>query len=477
MRRVSVTALLALALFAAPAGAESTIIGLPDPVAASSGGGIGCQCSVVQTAVPAGDLATAPADGRIGGWWAIETLGTGGADMTAELRVFQPLLVGLRALGRSETESLTLTKVEFPASVPVSTGEYLGLDINGPAPLSNPNIPNPPTYYVSASFSSPGSSLTEFGTQLGAKPLPGMPYSNAQLEFGAQFYYQPALASLGTHSGSTQGGTSVVITGSHLTDSTSVAFGSTSAQHFHIDSNTQITATAPAHAAGAVDVTVSGPGGASPTLTADSFTYVQPKASLSAAAIDFGAVPVGTASPPRPETVSNTGTVPLAIASTSLSGSPDFSLSSDGCAGKTLGPGASCTVQIAFKPSSGGAREATLKLADNSADGPHTIAIAGSGAASGVAGSGASATAAFVVGRLKGLTLPVAVEARGTVRVTDTARHTQIYTSTASGGPGTIRVKLRPRRRHRTFTVHARVTFTPKGGKAQSVTVTLRIRS
>lgn len=58
------------------------------------------------------------------------------------------------------------------------------------------------------------------------------------------------------------GGESIVLTGSGFTTATDVKFGTTSAT-FTVDSDTQITATLPAHAAGSVSVTVVGPGGTS----------------------------------------------------------------------------------------------------------------------------------------------------------------------------------------------------------------------
>ncbi len=73
-------------------------------------------------------------------------------------------------------------------------------------------------------------------------------------------------------SGPAGGGTSVTITGAHLDGATTVKFGSADAAGFTIDSPSSITAQAPA-GAGTVDVTVATPGGASPAVTGDRFTY------------------------------------------------------------------------------------------------------------------------------------------------------------------------------------------------------------
>lgn len=84
----------------------------------------------------------------------------------------------------------------------------------------------------------------------------------------------PVLSSLNYAQGDTLGGGQpIVLTGTGFTGATLVEFGSASAT-FVVDSDTQITATLPAHAAAVVDVTVTGPGG-SDTLTL-AFEYWDP---------------------------------------------------------------------------------------------------------------------------------------------------------------------------------------------------------
>ena len=86
----------------------------------------------------------------------------------------------------------------------------------------------------------------------------------------------PSLDSLDPTSGSTEGGTTVTITGTDFTGATDVSFGATAATSFTVDSATQITAVAPAGAAGTVDVTVTTAEGTSATSSADEFTWVVP---------------------------------------------------------------------------------------------------------------------------------------------------------------------------------------------------------
>jgi hypothetical protein len=86
----------------------------------------------------------------------------------------------------------------------------------------------------------------------------------------------PTVTGVSPTSGTTSGGTQVTITGTGFTGATSVKFGSAAATNFSVNSDTDITATAPAGTAGPVDVTVVGPGGISATSSADQFTYTPP---------------------------------------------------------------------------------------------------------------------------------------------------------------------------------------------------------
>jgi O-glycosyl hydrolase len=85
----------------------------------------------------------------------------------------------------------------------------------------------------------------------------------------------PAVTGVTPISGLTTGGQTVTITGSGFTGATDVFFGS-SAAVFTVVSDTQLTATAPAHAVGIIDVTVRNPVGTSATSAADRFTFVPP---------------------------------------------------------------------------------------------------------------------------------------------------------------------------------------------------------
>jgi hypothetical protein len=98
---------------------------------------------------------------------------------------------------------------------------------------------------------------------------------------GDQFTYTPPPAPTVTNvspsSGPSTGGTSVTITGTGFTGATAVNFGSGNPANFSVSNSTTIMATAPANSTlGAVDVTVTTPGGTSATTSADQYTYVAP---------------------------------------------------------------------------------------------------------------------------------------------------------------------------------------------------------
>ncbi|MFJ9447007.1 PxKF domain-containing protein [Kitasatospora sp. NPDC101235] len=117
-----------------------------------------------------------------------------------------------------------------------------------------------------------------------------------------QYAYEdpaPVLAGIAPDHGPLAGGTTVTITGSHLTGATAVNFGSTPVASFTVDSDTQITATAPAaNAVGTVDVTVTTPAGTSP---AAHYGYVYP----------FGGFQAPVDNPPAVNAVNAGRSVPI----------------------------------------------------------------------------------------------------------------------------------------------------------------------
>ncbi|MEU7093026.1 IPT/TIG domain-containing protein [Kitasatospora aureofaciens] len=102
---------------------------------------------------------------------------------------------------------------------------------------------------------------------------------------------KPAVTGLAPAHGPTTGGTTVTLTGSHLTGTTAVTFDGTPASNVTVVNDTTVTATAPAHAAGAVDVTLTAKGR---TTAAGRYTYDVPPPVVTALAPDHGPLAGGT---------------------------------------------------------------------------------------------------------------------------------------------------------------------------------------
>lgn len=82
----------------------------------------------------------------------------------------------------------------------------------------------------------------------------------------------PTVSGVSPSSGPIAGGTAVTVAGTNFVSGATVSFGGTAATGVSFVSSTQLRATTPAHAAGAVSVAVTNPDGGSATL-ASAFTY------------------------------------------------------------------------------------------------------------------------------------------------------------------------------------------------------------
>ena len=86
----------------------------------------------------------------------------------------------------------------------------------------------------------------------------------------------PSIAKVSPRKGAASGGTSVTITGSHLSEATAVHFGALPAASFKASSPNKLTAVSPAGTAGKLDITVTTPQGTSETTSADHFKLGPP---------------------------------------------------------------------------------------------------------------------------------------------------------------------------------------------------------
>lgn len=98
------------------------------------------------------------------------------------------------------------------------------------------------------------------------------PYGSDSLVAGYTYFTPPALTSVTSNSGTASGNVGVTLTGTHLTGTSSITFDGVAATSVNVVNATTVTAVTPAHAAGAVDVSITTPTGTS-TLV-NGYTYV-----------------------------------------------------------------------------------------------------------------------------------------------------------------------------------------------------------
>lgn len=98
--------------------------------------------------------------------------------------------------------------------------------------------------------------------------------------------------------------------------------------------------------------------------------------------LTFARTLAGTVAPAKPITVTNAGDVPLTLgrATPVLTDAADFRVVSDGCHGRTLAPGGTCLVSVAFAPIDGPDfdREARLDIPDTTVIGVRQVELVGS---------------------------------------------------------------------------------------------------
>ncbi|WP_412542226.1 choice-of-anchor D domain-containing protein [Longispora sp. K20-0274] len=110
---------------------------------------------------------------------------------------------------------------------------------------------------------------------------------------------------------------------------------------------------------------------------ADARVKAAPIVHLNPTSHNFGSLAVGSTSPTQTFTVTNTGNAPYAITHVTIGGTNagDFVMSADMCTGTSVpGPAGSCTVKVAFKPTTGGPRTGTLTVTDQV--GPEHVRVA-----------------------------------------------------------------------------------------------------
>jgi len=119
-----------------------------------------------------------------------------------------------------------------------------------------------------------GLGMAYLGVTFQVMPMVGAPHVSAgsRVGGGGTAYPEPLVSGVCDATGSEAGGVSVRVLGRGFTGATGVTFGTTAATSVVVVSDYEITCVTPAHAAGSVSVTVTGPGGSYSAPAAYTFT-------------------------------------------------------------------------------------------------------------------------------------------------------------------------------------------------------------
>ena len=237
-------------------------------------------------------------------------------------------------------------------------------------------------------------------TGTGAAGAPQASLSASSLTFGSQAVGTSSAAQTITL---TNGGnaslsvSSIAITGTNTTDFTETDnCGSNVAAGASCTINVTFKPTA--SGSRTVSLTIADNAANSPQSVSLTGTGVTPapQASLSSAALTFGSQGVGTSSAAKTVTLTNQGNASLSIASIAFTGTnaTDFT-GTDNC-GSNVAAGASCTINVTFKPTAGGSRTAFLTIGDSAANSPQSVNLTGTATDFSVAAAQGGSTSATV---------------------------------------------------------------------------------
>lgn len=249
-------------------GAASAADVLLGPELTGTLGSLGCgeSCTVANIYLEQPNLrVTSPVAGVVVRW---NVLG-GVTEGTYRLRAMTPLAAESFLFGG---ESAAVASVPTPglqtftATMPIAAGQVVALDLSPTA-----EIGVVPPEGILADWYPPPADATS--------PAPRNIDSEFTVAFNAEVQPVPTIVSLGTTSGSTAGGTSVAIAGTDFANVSAVSFGGNAASSYTVNSESQITAVAPAAGSGSVPISVTTIAGKA--TSAQTFNYTAPSPSPS----------------------------------------------------------------------------------------------------------------------------------------------------------------------------------------------------
>ncbi len=259
MRR-ALLVLSAVALLVFVGSAQAAIVTVGSPMTGNyTSGNVGVSSALFNTKVPGNT--TSPVTGAVIGW---NVLGAAGGPFT--LRVITPVNGGTEYVGGGHgapDTPISTAFTHFSADLPIQAGSLVAFD--------HPNFSDQIGFGTALAA---GGKIGFFTSPLaeGATEAPFPTPTSGEAAFNAEVQPAPVVQALGTTSGPQAGGTSVLIAGTDLENTTAVTFGGTPAT-FTADGEGSVLATSPPSASAAsVPITVTTLAGSS--TSAQTFSYV-----------------------------------------------------------------------------------------------------------------------------------------------------------------------------------------------------------
>jgi probable HAF family extracellular repeat protein len=100
-------------------------------------------------------------------------------------------------------------------------------------------------------------------------------------------------------------------------------------------------------------------------------------AKLFPTSLNFGTVAIGTTSPAKTVTLTNVGTTTVSITAVTITGINAGDFAQTHTCGSSLAAGATCSINITFKPTASGTRTASLSVSDTAAGSPQAVSLMG----------------------------------------------------------------------------------------------------
>jgi Beta-propeller repeat/Abnormal spindle-like microcephaly-assoc'd, ASPM-SPD-2-Hydin len=126
---------------------------------------------------------------------------------------------------------------------------------------------------------------------------------------------------------------------------------------------------------GAITITDNATGSPQTVTLTGKGTYVL----LAPTSLSFGSVTVGLSSSPQTVTFTNTSKLAMSIRSVTITGTNSKDFSQSNTCGTSVAKGASCSINVTFKPIATGTRRGSVSIADVGGASPQTVSVSGTG--------------------------------------------------------------------------------------------------